>query len=251
MKVFEGEFYCVLSEINSKNYKICSRQWLKIDFKSGSAETIFQIEYDKFDNIQNAYSTTLTVSNNKMLTVTTFIHEIVVFDVYSQSIDRIVSLTEVPVNYAEILSGGRVIYSDILNRIYITDENRNSRQIYEADTAGSIYELSVKDDGFCMIRDTCTDKYLISSDNIYSGQINFIPADLSNASVEVSEYSDTFDSMFFMYCAAGVAVGIIVFALVSLKRFPVLLKIAVILILCLGIGSLVYTYKFHHRGTSS
>ncbi|MCH5203781.1 MAG: HAMP domain-containing protein [Oscillospiraceae bacterium] len=233
MKVYDGEFYCVLSEINSKNFKICRRQWLKIDFKSGSAEVIYQMEYD---NIQDAYSTTLLISNDKMITVTTFIHEINVFDVYSRSNDKIVPLTEVPVNYAAILSDGRIIYSDILNRIYITDESKNSRQVYEAKTAGSFYELSVNDDGFCIICDTETNEYLISSDNIYSAQITFVPADPPKASSEISAYRDTFDGIFFMYCAAGAAAGLILFALVSLKHFPVLLKIAVILILCLGIG---------------
>lgn len=79
MDVFEGKFYCVLTEINSKDFTICRQRWLKIDFGNGSAEVIFQKEYG---NIQNAYSTTLTVSDDKMLTVSSLIEGIMVTDVY-------------------------------------------------------------------------------------------------------------------------------------------------------------------------
>ncbi|MCH5195988.1 MAG: HAMP domain-containing protein [Oscillospiraceae bacterium] len=234
MNVFDGEFYCVLAEIDSKDFIMCGRQWLKIDFERDSAEVIAQ---KKYGNIQNAYSTVLTVSDGEILTVTAHAEgNITVTDMYGQIKCDITPPTKAAVNYASILSDGKIIYSDVLNRIYITDENGNPRQVYEADTAGSFYGLYLNDDGFCIIRDTCTNEYLISSDNIYSGQISFMSADMLESPQGISAYRDDFDGMFFMYCAAGAAAGIILFALLSLKRFPVLLKIVVILILCLGIG---------------
>ena len=233
MKVFKGEFYCVLSEINSKDFIICRRQWLKIDLRTGCSAVIYQKEYG---DIQNAYSTTLTVSADKMLTVTSLIEGIMVTDVYGQTDYMIVPQTDVTINYAEALPDGKIVYSDILNRIYVTEQNGNSRQIYQAKTAGSFYELSVNDEGFCVIHDTYTGEYLISSDNVYSGKVFFEPAAFPEDEAEIFEYHDLFDETFLIYCAAGAAAGIIVFALMSLKRFPVLVKIAAILILCLGIG---------------
>lgn len=239
MDVFEGEFHCVLTEINSKDFTICRRRWLKIDFESGSAEVIYQREYG---NIQNAYSTTLTVFDDKMLTVSSLIEGIMVTDVYGQTEYMITPQTDAVVNYAAALPDGKIVYSDILNRIYITDENGNSQQIYEAGAAGSFYGLSVTDDGFCQIYDTCTNEYLISTNEVGTGEITFKSAKPPKAPIEISAYRDSFDRMFFAYCAAGAAVGGIVFTLMSLKRFPVLLKIAVILILCLGIGGVsLYT----------
>ncbi|MBD5128363.1 MAG: HAMP domain-containing protein [Ruminococcaceae bacterium] len=233
MDVFDGELYCVLTEINSKDFMICRRSWLKIDCESGSAKVVYQKEYG---NIQNAYSTTLTVSDNKMFTVSSLIEGILITEVYSQTEYLLTPVTDVVVNYATALPDGKIVYSDILNRIYITDEKGNSHPIYEADAAGSLYGLSVNDDGFCQVYDTETGEYLMSTDKAGSGEVTFKSVKLPEARGEISEYRDTFDDAFFMYCAAGVAAGVIAFALMSLKRFPVLLKIAAILILCLGVG---------------
>lgn len=233
MDVFEGELYCVLTEINSKDFMICRRSWLKIDFESGSAEVIYQKEYG---NIQNAYSTTLTVFDNKMLTVTSLIEGIMVTDVYGQTEYMVTPRTDAVVNYAAALPDGKIVYSDILNRIYVTDENENSKLIYKADSAGCFYGLSVNDDGSCQIYNTDTDEYLMSTDKVGSGEITFKSMKPPEAPAEISAYRDIFDGAFFAYCAAGAAAGIIVFALMSLKRFPVLLKIGTILILCLGVG---------------
>ena len=156
MDVFEGEFYCVLTEINSKDFMICSRRWLKIDFENNSTEVVYQKEYG---NIQNAYSTTLTVSDKRMFTVSSLIEGIMVTDVYDRTEYIITPLTDAVVNYAAALPNGEIVYSDILDRIYITDDNGNSQQIYEADAAGSFYGLSVTDDGFCQIYDTTTNEY--------------------------------------------------------------------------------------------
>ena len=239
MDVFEGEFYCVLTEINSKDFMICSRRWLKIDFENNSTEVVYQKEYR---NIQNAYSTTLMVSDDKIFTVSSLIEGIMVTDVYSQTEYIITPLTDAVVNYAAALPNGEIVYSDILDRIYITDDNGNSQQIYEADAAGSFYGLSVTDDGFCQIYDTTTNEYLMSTSKVGSGKITFRSTKPPEAPVEISAYRDSFDGAFFAYCTVGAAAGVIVFMLMSLKRFPVLLKIAVILILCLGIGGVsLYT----------
>lgn len=239
MDVFEGEFYCVLTEINSKDFMICSRRWLKIDFENNSTEVVYQKEYG---NIQNAYNTTLTVSDDKIFTVSSLIEGIMVTDVYSQTEYIITPTTDAVVNYAAALPNGEIVYSDILDRIYITDDNGNSQQIYEADAAGSFYGLSVTDDGFCQIYDTTTNEYLMSTSKVGSGEITFRSTKPPEAPVEISAYRDSFDGTFFAYCTVGAAAGVIVFMLMSLKRFPVLLKIAVILILCLGIGGVsLYT----------
>ena len=239
MDVFEGEFYCVLTEINSKDFMICSRRWLKIDFENNSTEVVYQKEYR---NIQNAYSTTLMVSDDKIFTVSSLIEGIMVTDVYSQTEYIITPLTDAVVNYAAALPNGEIVYSDILDRIYITDDNGNSQQIYEADAAGSFYGLSVTDDGFCQIYDTTTNEYLMSTSKVGSGKITFRSTKPPEAPVEISAYRDSFDGAFFAYCTVGAAAGVIVFMLMSLKRFPVLLKIAVILILCPGIGGVsLYT----------
>lgn len=239
MKTFRDEFYCILTEINSKDFMICRRSWLKIDFERGSAEVIYQKEYG---NIQNAYSTTLTVSDKKMFTVSSLIEGIMVTDVYERTEYMITPMTDVVVNYAAALPNGIIVYSDILNRIYVTDEKGNSQRIYEADTAGSFYGLSVSDDGLCQIYDTDTDEYLISTDCVLSGEIAFKSAKPPTAPIEIFAYRDDVDRMFFAYCAVGAAAGIVIFMLMSLKRFPVLLKITAILILCLGIGGVsLYT----------
>lgn len=233
MDVFEDELYCVLTEINSKDFMICRRSWLKIDFEGGSAEVIYQKEYG---NIQNAYSTTLTVSDNKMFTVSSLIEGIFVTEVYSQTEYLLTPMTDAVVNYAAALPNGKIVYSDILDRIYITDEKGDSQQIYKPDSAGSFYGLSVNDDGFCQVYDTETDEYLISTDDVQSGEIVFKSKKPTKIPVEISEYRDIFNGAFFAYCAAGALVGIIIFALMSLKRFSILLKIASIILLCLGIG---------------
>lgn len=233
MKVFKGDLYCVLSEINSRDFIICRRQWLKMNFKSGSVDVIYR---KKYGNIQNAYSTTLTVSDDRMLTVTSLIEGIMVTDVYGKTEYTVMPQTDAVINHAEALPDGRIIYTDILNRICVTDKKGNSRQLYQAKTAGSFNETFVDDEGFCVIRDTYTGGYLISSDNVYSGDIFFKPKAFPNDRVEILEYRDPFDGTLLIYCAVGATAGIIVFTLMSLKRFPVLMKIAAILILCLGIG---------------
>lgn len=233
MDIFEGELYCVLTEINSKDFMICGRKWLKIDLESGSAEVLYEKEYG---NIQNAYSTTLTVFDDKMFTVSSLIEGILITEVYSQTEYLLTPVTDAVVNYAAALPDGKIVYSDILNRIYVTDENGNSQRIYEADAAGSFNGLSVNDDGFCQVYDTETGEYLMSTDKAGSGEMTFEPAKPPKSPVEISTYHDVCDKVLFAYCAAGAAAGVIVFALMSLKRFPVLLKIAAILILCLGVG---------------
>lgn len=236
MNVFGGELYCVLSEINSKDFTICRRSWLKINFENGFAETVFEKEYG---DIQNAYCTSLTVSGEKMLTVSSLIEGIMVTDVYGKTEYFIAPETDTVVNYAAALPDGRIVYSDILNGIYITDGDGNSRRIYKADTAGGFYGLYVGGDGFCRVYDTETDDRLISSNNVYEKDVVFKPEEAHEAPVGISEYRDAFGNDFFAYCAAGAAAGIIVFALVSLKRFPVLLKMAAIIALCMGIGGII------------
>lgn len=238
MAVFDGEFYCILTEINSRDFMILGRRWIKINFENGTAETVYQKEYGK---IQNPYSTTLTVSENKMLAVSSLIEGIMVTDVYDQTEYIITPQTNAVVNYAKALPDGKIVYSDILNRIYITDGNGDSRQIYEAGAAGSYYGLSVSDDGYCRIYDTYTKECLISANKAGLGNMAFRPDDTSDAANDISTYHDRFDAAFFVYCIVGTAAGVIVFTLMSLKRFPVLLKIAAILILCLGIGG-VFLY---------
>lgn len=233
MNVFDGEFYCVLTEINSKNFTICRRSWLKIDFKRGAAETVYEKAYG---NYQNAYCTSLTVSNEKMVTVSSLIEGILVTDIYDKTETIIVPETEAVVNYAASLPDGRIIFSDILNRIYIVDKNGNSRRIYKANAAGDFYGLSVDENGFCRIYDTETDECLISTSNVYDGNIVFKSGKSSDDTSDIYTYHDSFSGTFFIYLALGVAIGIALFTLMSLKRFPLLLKITAIIILCLGIG---------------
>ncbi len=234
MNVYNGEFYCVLSEIDSRSFMIISRSWLKIDFEKGTAETIYEKEYK---NIQNAYSTSLTITDEKMITVSPLAEGILVTDVYGNTEKTIKLKNRAVINYAAALPNGRILYSDILNRIYIKCDNERPRRIYKADAAGDFYELSVNNGGFCVIRDTQTNKCYISSDNKYKGEIIFKPYSAETES-DIPTYSDLFGIDFIVYCVMGVIVGIIVFVLMSLKRLSVLLKIAVILALCLWVGGM-------------
>lgn len=236
MNVFNGELYCVLSAINSKSFEINSREWVKINFETGSAEKIYEKNYK---NIQNSYCTTLSISNGKMVTVSCLIEGILVTNV-SDNTEKIIEpeITDV-INYATSLPDGRILYSDILNRIYIMDDRGKSSQIYKASAAGEFYDFSVDNKGFCSIRDSATEKYYISTDNDYNDEIVFTLSDTTKG--DISEYHDIFGGNFVMYCVIGIVVGIIVFVIMSLKRVPVLLKIAVIIVLCLGVGG---TYMF-------
>ena len=236
MNVFNGELYCVLSTINSKNFEINSREWVKINFETGSAEKIYEKEYK---NIQNSYCTTLSISNGKMVTVSSLIDGILVTNISDNIQTTYKPKKNAVINYAAALPDGRILYSDILNRIYIMDDRGNSNLIYKASSAGKFYDFSVDSKGFCSIRDSATEKCYISTDNDYNDEIVFTLSDIAKG--DISEYHDIFGGNFVMYCVIGAVVGIIVFVLMSLKRVPVLLKIAVIIVLCLGVGG---TYMF-------
>lgn len=238
MNVFNGELYCVLSGISSKNFEIERREWVKINFENGSAETIYEKEYG---NIQNAYCTTLSISNGKMVTVSSLIDGILVTNI-SDSIQTLYKPEKTAViNYAAALPDGRILYSDILNSIYIMDDRGKTSQIYKASAAGEFYDFSVDINGFCSIRDSATKKRYISTDNDYNDEIVFALSDTAEEESDFPEYPHVFGGNFIVYCVIGVIVGISVFVLMSLKRVPVLLKIAVIIVLCLGVGG---TYLF-------
>lgn len=235
MNVLGGEFYCVLSKINSKNFQIIERSWLMINFEDGSAETVYQKEYG---NIQNAYSTTLTFFDEKMITVSSLTEGILVTDVTNRHEKTIVLKNHAVINYAAAVSDGRILYSDTMGNIFILSKNYRSQRIYNANKAGEFYELSVDNDGYCVIRDTKTKKYFISADNKYEDEIVFLPSDISEPNSDFPEYPYIFGGSFIMYCVIGAVVGIAVFVLSSLKRLPVLLKIGVIIVLCLGAGGM-------------
>lgn len=240
MDVFGDEFYCVLTEINSKDFMICRRSWLKIDFANGFAEVVFKKEYG---DIQNAYSTTLTAFKDRLLTVTCLIEGIMVTDVYGQTEYLLTPYSDSVVNYAAALPDGGILYSDILNGIYVTDEKGRSLRIYKADRAGSFYGLSVNDDGYCLIRSADNDGYLISTEKVGFEELSFKPAKPPEAPVEILAYRDLFNGAFFACCGAGCVSGAAVFVVLSLKRFPFLFKIASILVLCLGLGG-AFLYAF-------
>ncbi len=236
MNVLNGELYCVLSTINSKNFEIERREWVKTDFQEKSAETVCKKEYG---DIQNAYCTTLTISKGKMVTVSSLIEGILVTNV-SDNTEKIIKpeITDV-INYAAALPDGRIFYSDILNRIFIMDSSGRSDQIYKAGAAGDFYDLFVDNNGFCSIRDSKTEERYISTDNSYKGEIVFVRSDTAEAKGDIEEYPAPLGGDFIVYCVMGVMVGIGVFVLMSLKRVPVLLKIAVILVFSLGAGGTI------------
>lgn len=241
VNVYNGEFYCLLTAVNSKNFLIESRQWLKINFENGSSEMINKKEYGE---IQNAYSTSLAISDGKMYTVSALLDSIRITDVYSDS-EKDISLKDEAykdcsvVNYAALLPDGRVIFSDILCRIYITDGKAPPRLIYRA-PAGSFVEMSVDNEGYCSILDTKTDNNFISTDNSYeSGKIKFRLNNIGEPALEpdlLRVSGSVFDGEFLLFCGAGLAAGLAVFVFSSLKRVPVFLKISSIIVLCLGAG---------------
>ncbi len=244
VNVYHGEFYCVLTEINSRNFIIENRQWLKINFEDSFAETIYQ---KKYGNIQNAYSTSLRISDGKMYTVSALTDTIRITDVYSDE-ERELDLREKAfedcsvVNYAAALSDGKVIFSDILDRIYITDCSNLPHLIYQA-PAGSFYDLSVDNDGFCTIRSSETNEVFSSVSNEYTEEkIEFVPAKVCETALDPNElFADktVFYGNFFAFCAADAGAGLLVFVLLSLKRIPIFLKISLIIALALGAGGIV------------
>lgn len=235
MSVYDGNFYCVLTEINSRNFMIVRRSWLKIDFENDSVNTLYNLEYD---GIQNSYSTSLTVSDDVMYTVSSLLEGIQIVDVYNKSEKIIDSGIDTVVNYAAALPDGRLLFSDILNRIYIMDQSGSPVMVYEA-ASGSFSELITDNDGYCYIYDLNRDEWLVSSDNLYNGKINFISSDAFKDPVIPSDLNTFFNKSFFIFCAAGIVSGSIVFMILSLKRISVLLKLSGIIILSLGIGGVI------------
>ncbi len=235
MNVINGELYCVLSEINSKDFIIKSRKWLKINFGNGSAETVYQQDYG---NIQNAYCTTLTFSENKLVTVSSLIEGLLITDVNSGAEELIDPRAGAVVNYAAALPDGRILYSDILNRIYILDKDKTARMIYASDAAGDFCEMYADKDGYCVICDTKTGEYFISADNVYENEIVFEPFDAAKTEGDVFELRVWFGRFFVTYCVMGGLFGLIVFFMLLPKRASVLFKIGVIISLFLGVGGI-------------
>ncbi len=265
MNIFEGELYCVLSLINSKNFEIERREWVKVDFQEEAAETIYE---DTFHNIQNAFCTTLSEVKEKKFIISCLIEGILLTNVDDDIHTLIKPKKNAEINYAAALSDGRIIYSDILNRIYIMDneetlrkiyntckddscelseddnefriieidDEKDRRQIYKPDKAGEFYKLSVDNNGFCSIRDSKTKECCISTDNEYSDDIVFALSNETETESDISHYSIPFGRYFVIYCVMGLILGIIVFVLTLLKRVTVRLKIVVIIIFCLGFG---------------
>ncbi len=234
MNVFDGELYCVLSSIDSQSFNINSRSWVKIDFQKGAPRLIYSKYYDK---IQNAYCTSLSFSQGKMVTVSSLIEGILVTNVTDNTETLLQPKTTAVINYAAALPDGRILYSDILNRIFIMDGNSEPKQIYSASAAGSFYDLSVDNNGFCSIRAPKTEERYTSTDNIYEDEIVFTLSDTAEAQIDISDrYDVPFGRYFVMHCIMGSILGIIAFVLTLLKRVTVKLKIVVIIVLCFGIG---------------
>ncbi len=266
MNVFDGELYCVLSSIDSQSFNINNRSWVKIDFQKGTSQLIY---YKEYDNIQNAYCTTLSISQGKMVTVSSLIEGILVTDVNDKSETILQPPKTDVINYAAALPDGRILYSDILNRICIieneeilrkiystdndnafklsdekkhfrvieVDDENDRRQIYKTSAAGSFYDLSIDNNGFCSIRDPKTEERHISTDNEYKDKLVFTLPYAAEAKIDILEHYDIpLGRYFVMYCVMGLILGIIVFVLTLLKRVTVKLKIAVIIVLCLGYG---------------
>ncbi len=265
MNVFDGELYCVLSSVNSKNFEIERREWVKVDFQEETAETIYE---DTFHKIQNAFCTTLSEVKEKKLIISCLIEGILVTNVDDNIHTLIKPKKNAEINYAAALSDGRILFSDILNRIYIMDneetlrkiydtdeahncelpeddngfrvfkmdDEKDRRQIYKPGRAGEFYKLSVDNNGFCSILDPKTKERRISTDNEYSDDIVFAHSDEAETEHDISHYSIPFGRYFVINCVMGSMLGIIVFVLTLLKRVTVRLKIAVIIIFCLGFG---------------
>ena len=264
MNIFDGELYCVLSIINSKTFEIEEREWVKVDFQEEDAEIIYE---DKFNNIQNAFCTILSEVDGKKFIISCLIEGILVTNVDDNIHTLIKPDRNAEINYAAALSDGRILYSDILNRIciidneemlrkiYNTDKNDNcklseddngfrviemddemGRQIYKATAAGTFYGLSVDNDGFCSIRDSKTEERYISTDNEYKDRIVFELSDKIEAQSDISDYTVYFGRYFVLCCVWGLILGLMVFVLTLLKRVTVKLKIGVIIVLCLGYG---------------
>ncbi len=263
MNILDGELYCVLSTVNSKTFEIEERKWVKVDFREGSAETIYK---DEFRNIQNAFSTTLSVVGGKRYIISCVIDGILVTSVDDDIHTLIKPKRNAEINYAAALSDGRILYSDILNRICVIDDketiqkiystykNENckpykennfrvievgkemGRLIYKANAAGAFYKLSVDKDGFCSIRDPKTEERYISADNDYKDRIVFELSDKTETEGDISEYTVYLGRYFVTCCVWGSILGLIVFVLTMLKRVTVKLKIGMIIVFCLGYG---------------
>ncbi len=263
MNILDGELYCVLSTVNSKTFEIEKREWVKVDFREGSAETIYK---DEFRNIQNAFSTTVSVVGGKRYIISCVIEGILVTSVDDDIHTLIVPERNAEINYAAALSDGRILYSDILNRIcvidnketinkiYSTYKNENckpykdnkfrvikmddemGRLIYKASAAGTFYDLSVDKDGFCGIRDPKTEERYISADNDYKDRIVFELSDKTEAEPDILYYSVLFGRYFVICCVWGIVLGVTVFVVTLLKRVTVKLKIGMIIVFCLGYG---------------
>lgn len=236
MNVFGGELYCVLSKINFKTFVIEERRWVRINFRDGSEEEICSKEYG---NIQNAYCTTLSEVKGKKVTVSCLSDGILVTNVSDKTETLLQPKSTAVINYAAVLPDGRILYSDILNRIYIMDEKNEPKQIYNASEAGDFYDLSIDNSGFCSVRNPKTEERYISTDNIYEDEIFFVLLDTAEVKGDIEEYPAHFGGDFIVYCVMGAMVGVGVFVLMSLKRVPVLLKIAVIIVFCLGVGGTI------------
>ena len=233
MTAYDGNFYCVLTEINSKNFMIVQRKWLKIDFENNTAEILYNLKYN---GIQNAYSTSLTVSDGRMYTVSALLEGIQIVDVYNKRQKILNPGIEAIVNYAAALPDGRIIFTDILNRIYIMDQDGDPAMIYET-SPGSFSQCTVDNNGYCYIYDL-NNGWLVSSDNYYTGKINFINSDVFKDSFTPS-VSTGYNKNFIIFCVVGIAAGVIIFIILSLKRISILLKISGIIVLSLGIGGII------------
>ena len=233
MTAYDGNFYCVLTEINSKNFMIVQRKWLKIDFENNTADILYNLKYN---GIQNAYSTSLTVSDGRMYTVSALLEGIQIVDVYNKRQKILNPGIEAIVNYAAALPDGRIIFTDILNRIYIMEQDGDPAMIYET-SPGSFSQCTVDNNGYCYIYDL-NNGWLVSSNNYYTGKINFINSDVFKDSF-TSSVSTGYNKNFIIFCVVGIAAGVIIFIILSLKRISILLKISGIIVLSLGIGGII------------
>lgn len=266
MNILGGELYCVLSTINSKSFEIEGREWVKVDFQEEDSETIYE---DSFENIQNAFCTTLSEVKGKKYIISCLMEGILVTNVDDDINTLIKPKRNAEINYAAALSDGRILYSDILNRIciidneetlrkiYSTDKDDNcklykdnkfrviemddemGRQVYKASAAGTFCNLSVDNNGFCSVLDPVTEERYISTDNSYKDEIVFALLDTAEVKGDIEEYPAHFGGDFIAYCVMGAMVGGGVFVLMSLKRVSVLLKIAVIIVFSLAAGGTI------------
>lgn len=196
MTAYDGNFYCVLTEINSKNFMIVQRKWLKIDFENNTADILYNLKYN---GIQNAYSTSLTVSDGRMYTVSALLEGIQIVDVYNKRQKILNPGIEAIVNYAAALPDGRIIFTDILNRIYIMEQDGDPAMIYET-SPGSFSQCTVDNNGYCYIYDL-NNGWLVSSNNYYTGKINFINSDVFKDSF-TSSVSTGYNKNFIIFCCS-------------------------------------------------